>query len=91
MPKLLALEARALVMSDGRYATAWTELATQVTEDLQRLAEYSLSEQEALHHREAAAAFAEYRRTVEKEQLLLRRGDPRRRLTSLGHHRAGAR
>jgi signal transduction histidine kinase len=75
MPKLLALEARALVMSDGRYTTAWTELATQVTEDLQRLAEYSLSEQEALHHREAAAAFAEYRRTVEKEQLLLRRGD----------------
>ena len=75
MPRLLALEARALVLGDGRYATAWTELATQITEDLQRLAEYPLSEQEALHHREASAAFAEYRRIVEKEQMLLRGGD----------------
>jgi len=74
MPRLLAREARALVLGDGRYTTAWTELATQITEDLQRLAEYPLSEQEALHHREAGAAFAEYRRIVEKEQMLLRGG-----------------
>jgi signal transduction histidine kinase len=75
LPRLLALEARALVLGDPRYATAWTELATQVTEDIQRLADYPLSEQEALHHREASVALAEYRRTVEKEHMLLRRGD----------------
>jgi len=75
IPRLLALEARALVLGDPRYAKAWTELATQVTEDLQRLADYPLSDQEALHHREASAAFAEYRRTFEQEQVLLRRGD----------------
>jgi len=75
LPRLLALETRALVLGDPRYATAWTELGTQVTEDLQRLADYPLSPQEALHHREASAAFAEYRRTVEAERTLLRRGD----------------
>jgi signal transduction histidine kinase len=75
IPRLLALEARTLVLGDPRYATAWTELATQVTDDLRRLAEYPLSEQEALHHREASAAFAEYRHTFEREQMLLRRGD----------------
>jgi signal transduction histidine kinase len=42
---------------------------------LQRLAEYPLSEPEALHHREASAAFAEYRHIFQKEQMLLRRGD----------------
>jgi signal transduction histidine kinase len=75
LPRLRALEARALVLGDQRYATAWTELATEVTEDLQRLAEYSLSQPEALHHREASATFAEYRGIFEKEQMLLRRGD----------------
>src|SRR5947208_8460578 len=72
LPRLLALETRALVLGDPRYATAWTELGTQVTEDLERLADYPLSPQEALHHREASAAFAEYRRTVEAERTLLR-------------------
>ena len=75
LPRLRALEARALVLGDQRYATAWTELATQVTEDLQRLAEYPLSQPEGLHHREASATFAEYRGIFEKEQMLLRRGD----------------
>jgi signal transduction histidine kinase len=75
LPRLLALEARALVLGDRRYAAAWTELATQVTEDLQRLAEYALSEREALYHREASASFAEYRRVFETEQMLLQRGD----------------
>jgi signal transduction histidine kinase len=75
MPRLLALEARGLVLGDRRYVAAWTELATRVTEDLQRLAEYPLSEPEALHHREASAAFAEYRHIFQKEQMLLRRGD----------------
>jgi signal transduction histidine kinase len=75
MPKLLALEARALVLGDRRYVAAWTELATRVAEDLEHLGEYSLSEPEALNRREASTALAEYRRIFEKEQILLRRGD----------------
>jgi signal transduction histidine kinase len=72
---LLRLEARALVLGDPRYATAWTEIATQMAEDLERLAEYPLSEQEARHRWEASAAFEEYRRIVAAEQALLRQGD----------------
>ena len=75
MPRLVALEARALVLRDRRYATAWTELATRVAEDLAHLAEYPLSEQEMLRHREASAAFADYRRLVAEEQMLLQHGD----------------
>src|SRR6266849_8806845 len=58
IPRLVALEARALVLGDRRYATAWSELATQIAEDLERLAVYPLSEPEALHRSEASAAFA---------------------------------
>jgi len=72
---LLGLEARAVVMGDRRYATAWTELAARIAEDLERLTEYSLSEREALHLREARAAFEEYRRLVAEEHALLQRGD----------------
>ena len=72
---LLGLEARAVVLGDRRYATAWTELAARIAEDLERLAEYALSEREALHLREASAAFEEYRRIVGQEQALLGRGD----------------
>ena len=72
---LLRLEARALVLGDARYATAWTEMAARIAEDLERLAEYPLSGPEARHHLEARAAFEEYRRTVAQEQALLRRGD----------------
>ena len=75
MPRLVALEARALVLRDRRYATAWTELATRVAEDLAHLAEYPLSEQEMLHHREASASFADYRGIVAEEQMLLQHGD----------------
>src|SRR5438132_6480351 len=75
MPRLVALETRALVLRDRRYATAWAELATRVAEDLAHLAEYPLSEQEILHHREASAEFAEYRRIVTEEQRLLQQGD----------------
>src|SRR4029453_16075045 len=59
MPKLLALEARALVLGDRRYVAAWTELATRVAEDLEHLGEYSLSEQEALNRREATTGVAD--------------------------------
>src|SRR2546428_3968112 len=72
---LLGLEARAVVLGDRRYATAWTALAARLAEDLERLAEYALSEREALHLREASAAFEEYRRIVAEEQALLGRGD----------------
>src|SRR5438094_6393037 len=75
MPRLVALETRALVLRDRRYATAWAELATRVAEDLAHLAEYPLSAQEMLHHREASAEFAEYRRIVTEEQRLLQQGD----------------
>jgi len=72
---LLGLEARAVVLGDRRYTTAWTELAARIAEDLERLAEYALSEREARHLREASAAFEEYRRIVAEEQALLGRGD----------------
>src|SRR5213596_1129855 len=72
---LMRLEARAVVLGDARYATAWTERATQVTQDLERLAEYAQSEWEAMHLRAASAAFEAYRRVVAEEHALLRRGD----------------
>src|SRR3989441_685867 len=75
IPPLLGLEARAVVLGDRRYTTAWTELAARIAEDLERLAEYALSEREARHLREASAAFEEYRRIVAEEQALLGRGD----------------
>jgi signal transduction histidine kinase len=63
------------VLGDPRYASAWTTLATSVAEDLEHLATYAQSEQEALHLREATVAFEEYRRIVALEHALLRRGD----------------
>jgi hypothetical protein len=56
IPPLLRLEARALVLRDRHYAKAWTDLAAQVAEDLERLADYPLSGPEAMHRREASAA-----------------------------------
>jgi signal transduction histidine kinase len=72
---LMRLEARAVVLGDARYATAWTERATQVTQDLERLAAYAQSEWEAMHLRAASAAFEAYRGVVAEEHALLRRGD----------------
>ncbi|HEU4371332.1 MAG TPA: ATP-binding protein [Methylomirabilota bacterium] len=80
IPPLLGLEARAVVLGDPRYATAWTKLAAQMAEDLERLATYTLSEREARHLREASAAFEEYRRIVAQEHALLRRGHRARAL-----------
>jgi signal transduction histidine kinase len=80
IPPLLGLETRAVVLGDQRYATAWTKLAAEMAEDLERLATYALSEQEALHLREATAAFEEYRRMVAEEHALLRRGHRARAL-----------
>jgi signal transduction histidine kinase len=81
IPPLLGLEARAVVFGDPRYAAAWTKLAAQVAEDLERLATYALSEREVLHLREASAAFEEYRRIVAEEHTLLRRRDRTRALS----------
>jgi signal transduction histidine kinase len=81
IPPLLRLEARALVLGDRHYAKAWTELAARIAEDLERLAEYPLSEPEAVHRREASAAFGEYRHIVAEEQALLQRGDRARALS----------
>jgi signal transduction histidine kinase len=75
IPALVRLEARALVLRDPRYTTAWTAMAAQIADDLAHVAEYPLNEQEARHHRAATAAFAEYRRIVAAEHALLRRGD----------------
>jgi signal transduction histidine kinase len=75
IPPLLALEARAVVLGDPRYARAWTQLAAQMAEDLERLATYALSEPEGAHLREAAAGLEEYRRIVAQEHALLQRRD----------------
>src|SRR6267378_2101840 len=40
IPPLVRLEARAVVLGDARYATAWTERAARIAQDLQSLAEY---------------------------------------------------
>jgi len=44
IPALVRLEARALVLGDPRYATAWTAMTAQIADDLEHIAEYPLSE-----------------------------------------------
>jgi len=73
---LLRLETRAFVLGDPRYASAWTKLATEISDDLDRIATYVLSDDEMLHLGKARAAFDEYRRIVAEEAALLRRGGP---------------
>jgi len=75
IPRLVALETRAVVLGDKRYAAAWSEMARRVTEDLDRLAELPLSELETRHLLVASAAFQEYWSIVGEEQALLQRGD----------------
>lgn len=71
---LTRLEARALVLRDGRYEALWGERAAQVARDLERLGEYATSAEEASRLREARAAFDAYRRVVAEEQRLVARG-----------------
>src|SRR5437867_637791 len=80
MSPLVWLEARAAVLGDPRYVTAWTERAARVSQDLVRLTEYTHSHWEALHLREASVALEGYRRVVAEEQALLRRGERARAL-----------
>jgi signal transduction histidine kinase len=75
MPSLLQLEARALVLRDPRYLTAWTRIAAGVAEDLDGLAQYSLGEHGHRLHREASEAFGAYQLLVAEEQALLHRND----------------
>src|SRR5205814_9290990 len=77
---LVRIEARAGVLGDPRYATAWTERAARVADNLERLAEYAVSEREAFYLHEASAAFEGYRRVVAEEQALLQRGERARAL-----------
>ena len=75
IPALVRLEARAVVLGDASFASAWTKRAARVAQDLDGLAAYAESEQETLHLRRARAAFAGYSRIVAQEQALLKRGD----------------
>ena len=77
---LVRFEMRAVVLGDTRYATAWTERASRVAEDLEKLAGYVQSEQEAVKLGAAHAAFDGYRRIVTQEQALVRSGDRARAL-----------
>ena len=80
IPRLQQLEARALVLGDRRYLTAWTETAAQVADLFDRLAGYPLSEPERRYYGEASAAFTAYQNFVAEEQALLQRGDRARAL-----------
>src|SRR5437763_7939955 len=68
---LTRLEARTLVLSDGRYEKAWNERAVLVARDLDRLGYYATSGAEAVRLREARIAFDAYRRVFEEEQRLV--------------------
>src|SRR6059036_2093896 len=71
---LVRLEMRALVLADPGYATAWTERAVRVAEDLERLAGSVKSAREAQKLAAARGAFEHYQSLVATEQELVRRG-----------------
>ncbi|HKC98815.1 MAG TPA: HAMP domain-containing sensor histidine kinase, partial [Methylomirabilota bacterium] len=75
---LTRLEVHAVVLGDSHYATAWTERAAQVADDLERLADYAQSAWEKVYLREASAAFDGYRSVVAQERALVQMGDHRR-------------
>jgi signal transduction histidine kinase len=72
---LARLEARAVVLGDARYAEAWALRAGEVAADLERLAAYTQSPEEARRHAEAGSQFERYRALVDEEQARLRSGD----------------
>jgi signal transduction histidine kinase len=71
---LVRLEQRAIVLGDPGYATAWSERAERVAEDLGRLAGYAQNTREIAQLAAARAAFERYRGVVTTEQELLRQG-----------------
>src|SRR5207247_6389317 len=72
---LARLETQAVVLGDTRYEEAWVRLAGEVAADLDRLAAYTQSPEEARRHAEVASQFERYRAIVDEEQERLRRGD----------------
>src|SRR3989442_506842 len=76
----LSLRALGRLVSVNREIATWTERAARVADNLDRLAEYAVSEREAFYLREASAAFEGYRRVVAEEQALLQRGERARAL-----------
>ena len=78
---LVRLEARALVLQDQNYAAMWSDRATRVTRDLEKLGSYLERAEERTAHAAAREAFAAYRGHVEEE----------RRLVALGQSRAALR
>ncbi len=78
---LVRLEARALVLQDQNYAAMWTDRATRVTRDLEKLGSYLERAEERTARSRAREAFATYRGHVEEE----------RRLVALGQTRAALR
>ncbi len=73
--RLTRLEARALVLRDPRYGALWSERASQVGRDLERLLEFATRGREADALRDTRGAFEAYRRVVAAEQRLVARGD----------------
>ena len=72
---LARLETHAVVLGDSRYEEAWARQAGEVAADLDRLAAYTQSSEEARRHTEVASEFERYRAIVDEEQERLRRGD----------------
>jgi two-component system sensor histidine kinase GlrK len=71
---LTRLEARYLVLGDARYATLWSERASEVREQLDRLRALLTTQREAALLAEIVTSFEAYRAVVAREEALVRRG-----------------
>ncbi|HEX4993841.1 MAG TPA: HAMP domain-containing sensor histidine kinase [Methylomirabilota bacterium] len=74
---LVRLEARALVLQDQDYAAMWSDRATRVTRDLEKLGSYVERAEERTAHRRAREAFATYCGHVKEERRLVALGQTR--------------
>jgi len=74
---LVRLEARALVLQDQDYAVMWSDRATRVTGDLEKLGSYLERPEERTAHSRAGEAFATYRDHVAEERRLVELGQVR--------------
>jgi signal transduction histidine kinase len=77
MGTLARLEARFVILQDLRYATLWDETARGVDGDLERLGAVLTTAAERGALDDARAAFADYRRLVERQRALVARGERR--------------
>src|SRR5882672_6106134 len=71
---LVRLEARALVLQDQDYAAMWSDRATRVTRDMEKLASYLERAEERTAYSLAREAFATYRDHVREERRLVALG-----------------